>query len=270
MRIFIGWFLALLITVTTAYYQRKTGPSYPKEIQTELNGQALKFKLPRTHDSDGNCEVRIPVNGNNVQGKIFFRRFPTNETWDTLAMSRTGNDLVASLPAQPPAGKLQYFVELTANSTVKRLDGQNAAIIRFKGPVPLWVLIPHILMMFLAMLFSNMAGLAAAFKVTRMRAYTIITVVLMVIGGFIFGPIMQKYAFGEFWTGVPFGWDLTDNKTLIAIVFWVLALLLNRNPRKLRPGWIIIAAVITLLIYSIPHSLFGSELNIATGTVTTG
>ena len=39
---------------------------------------------------------------------------------------------------------------------------------------------------------------------------------LLAVGGFILGPLVQNYAFGELWTGVPFGWDLTDNKTLIA------------------------------------------------------
>ena len=84
----------------------------------------------------------------------------------------------------------------------------------------------------------------------------------------VLGPLVQKYAFGEFWTGVPFGWDLTDNKTLIAVFAWILAVVMNR--KKERPGYIIAAAVILLLVYSIPHSLFGSELDYATGTVTQG
>ncbi len=49
----------------------------------------------------------------------------------------------------------------------------------------------------------------------------------------ILGPIVQKYAFGELWTGIPFGWDLTDNKTLIAFLFWILAVIMNR--KKERP-----------------------------------
>jgi len=84
----------------------------------------------------------------------------------------------------------------------------------------------------------------------------------------VLGPLVQKYAFGEFWTGVPFGWDLTDNKTLIAVFAWILAVVMNH--KKERPGYIIAAAVILLLVYSIPHSLFGSELDYATGTVTQG
>lgn len=270
MKKFISWTLALLITLTAAYYQRKTGPTYPKKVETQINGQDLSFKLLRTHESTGDCEVRIPVEGKPVTGKVFYRRYPTNNAWDTLPMITDGPDLVAFLPAQPPAGKLQYFVELSSGAEVLKLDGPNTAIIRFKGPVPLGILIPHILLMFLAMFFANLAGMFAAFKIPKMRLYAIITLILMGLGGFIFGPFMQKFAFGEFWTGIPFGWDLTDNKTLIATLFWILAVILNMNPKKPRPAWILVAALMTLIIYSIPHSMFGSELNYATGTVTTG
>ncbi len=268
MKGFLIWFLAICITIATAYYQRLSGPTYPKKVQTSLQGMNFKYKLIRSHESSSDCEVRIPVNGNPVEGKLIYRRFPTNDAWDTIKMQRLGDDLVGLLPAQPPAGKLQYFVELSSNNEVLKPTDDNSAIIRFKGDVPILILIPHILFMFLAMLFSNLAGLSAAFHASRMRVYMIATFICMLLGGFLFGPIMQHFAFGAYWTGAPFGWDLTDNKTLIAIVFWVLALVLNY--RKIRPGWIIVAALVTLIVYSVPHSMFGSELNYATGTVTTG
>jgi hypothetical protein len=90
----------------------------------------------------------------------------------------------------------------------------------------------------------------------------------LLIGGMILGPVVQLYAFGDLWTGIPFGWDLTDNKTLIAFVFWILAVVMNR--KKERPVYTILAAVILLLIYSIPHSMFGSQLDYSTGKVTQG
>jgi hypothetical protein len=79
---------------------------------------------------------------------------------------------------------------------------------------------------------------------------------------------VQKFAFGDLWTGVPFGWDLTDNKTLIAFIFWIIAVVMNR--KKEKPFYTILAAVVLLLIFSIPHSMFGSELDYASGEVTQG
>jgi hypothetical protein len=123
-------------------------------------------------------------------------------------------------------------------------------------------------MMFLAMLFSTLAGLMSIFKYPLYKKYAVWTLVLFIIGGMILGPIVQWYAFGDLWTGVPFGWDLTDNKTLIALIFWIIAVYMNRKQEK--PLYVALAAIILLLVYSIPHSVFGSELNYASGEVTQG
>jgi hypothetical protein len=79
------------------------------------------------------------------------------------------------------------------------------------------------------------------------------------VGGFVLGPLVQKLAFGTWWAGVPLGWDLTDNKTLIAMVIWIAALAAGRKGRGAR-GWILAASVLMLVVFLIPHSLMGSEL----------
>ena len=84
----------------------------------------------------------------------------------------------------------------------------------------------------------------------------------------IMGPLVQKYAFNELWAGVPYGWDLTDNKTLIAIVAWIIAYFFNR--RQESRYWVVAAMVVTMVIFSIPHSLFGSQLDPATGKIIQG
>jgi hypothetical protein len=84
----------------------------------------------------------------------------------------------------------------------------------------------------------------------------------------ILGPIVQKYAFGAFWTGFPAGYDLTDNKTLIAFICWIVASLAGM--KKGKPWLTVIAAIVTLVVFSIPHSAKGSELDYSTGTVKTG
>jgi hypothetical protein len=122
--------------------------------------------------------------------------------------------------------------------------------------------------MFLAMLFSNLAGVMSIVRYPQYKKYGVWTLVLLIIGGMILGPLVQYYAFGELWTGVPFGWDLTDNKTLIAVIFWIFAVYMNRKQDK--PAYTALAAFVLLLIYSIPHSLFGSELDYSSGEVTQG
>ncbi|MDZ7744022.1 MAG: hypothetical protein U5Q03_20390 [Bacteroidota bacterium] len=76
----------------------------------------------------------------------------------------------------------------------------------------------------------------------------------------ILGPIVQKYAFDVYWAGWPFGHDLTDNKTLVSFIFWLIAVfVLRKNPENRT--WPIIASVVLIAIYLIPHSVLGSELD---------
>jgi hypothetical protein len=122
--------------------------------------------------------------------------------------------------------------------------------------------------MFIAMLFSTLAGLMAVIKYPLYKKYALWTLILFIAGGMVLGPIVQYFAFGNLWTGIPFGWDLTDNKTLIALIFWILAVIMNKKSEK--PIYTVLAALVLLLVFSIPHSLFGSELNVSTGQVTQG
>ncbi|HRU56613.1 MAG TPA: hypothetical protein P5190_05200, partial [Bacteroidales bacterium] len=127
---------------------------------------------------------------------------------------------------------------------------------------------PHILLMFIAMLFSTAAGIMSVVKHPSYKKYSVWTLVLLTAGGMILGPVVQHYAFGEYWTGIPFGWDLTDNKTLIAFIFWIIAVIANR--KKERPVYSALASFILLLVYSIPHSMLGSELDYESGKIIQG
>jgi hypothetical protein len=176
--------------------------------------------------------------------------------------------LFADVPQQPAAGKLQYYIEITDSDGTHTLFRDDPVVIRYKGGVPAWILLPHVLLMFFAMLLSTLAGLLALFRNASFRRYAVWTLVLFVMGGMILGPVVQLMAFGDLWTGIPFGWDLTDNKTLIALIFWILAVYMNR--KKERPVYVVLAAVILLLVYSIPHSMFGSQLNYESGQVIQG
>ena len=174
-------------------------------------------------------------------------------------MVRVGDNLSFSLPHQPPAGKIEYKITLD-NGLEKKDLTPEPIVLRFTGMVPLFILIPHIILMFLAMLFSTRTGIEALIRGTQTYKYCIWTIILLFAGGLILGPVVQYYAFGAFWTGWPFGGDLTDNKTLIALIFWVIAFFkLRKNPGNIL--WPVMASVVMLLVYLIPHSVLGSEID---------
>lgn len=281
----ILWFLAIVITIGAAYYQRKTGPTYPKTVNVNVNDLPYEIKLVRSLGLDERPEVRLRITDKTINAKLWYKRFKTSDEYsvsefrykvypvNSFVMNKIfkiteESGFFAEVPQQQPAGKLQYYIELTDSKGTTTILKETPVVIRFKGAVPSYILTPHILFMFLAMLFSTLAGLMAIIKYPLYRKYSVWTLVLFIAGGLILGPLVQKYAFGDFWTGVPFGWDLTDNKTLIAFLFWTLAVIMNR--KKERPFYTIVAAAVLLLVFSIPHSIFGSELDYSSGQVTQG
>lgn len=264
----ILWTLAVFITIVAVLYQRATGPSYPKKFKIKTETGIVKIKLLRSETTGKNAIISINCTDTSLKGIVEYKHYPTDEDFVSVPMVHQGNMLQGELPYQPPAGKLAYRVVVFQNGS-EIFRNEEPVVIRFKGEVPDLALIPHIFLIFLAMLFSNYCGLLAIWgKKDKLFKYSLITVLLLTIGGMILGPVVQHYAFGQAWTGVPFGWDLTDNKTLFAYIIWLIALLANR--KQIRPGWILAAAIVLLLIYSIPHSMFGSELDYSTGQVVTG
>jgi hypothetical protein len=114
--------------------------------------------------------------------------------------------------------------------------------------------------MFGAMLLSTRTGMEYFNKSPNFKKLTYWTIGFLFVGGFILGPLVQYFAFDALWTGVPFGYDLTDNKTLIAMVGWLVALFMYKRSDK-PVKWALFAAILLLLVYTIPHSVLGSELD---------
>ncbi len=258
------WLAAFLIMAGAAVWQRLTGPTHPRRGHTEVAGQDVRWRLARSSVSGEPFMVTLPAPAG-VDGVVHYRRYPTTEPFQEVAMSREGGSLVGLLPTQPPAGKLEYFVTLAAPAGPVRIPEGPPLVMRFKGDVPAGVLVPHVVAMFFGMMIGVRAALAAALSRPEARRYAWVTVVLVGIGGLVLGPIVQKYAFGAYWTGWPFGEDLTDNKTLAMWLAWVVAVYVlgkRRDPADRKARWTVAAAAAVMLaVYLIPHSLRGSQLD---------
>ena len=254
------WIAAFVLTIFTAVYQRITGPTYPISGEIKVDKELIEYKLDRSHGGEGDHPVEIKVSDTAIIGKLLWKRYKTEDEWTPVDMVRKDDRLIALLPHQPPAGKLIYKIILQKDNAVISLPEEGGVVIRFKGDVPVYFLIPHIIFIFGAMLLSTRTGLEYFNDGKKFKPLTIFTFIFIIIGGFILGPIIQYYAFGEFWTGFPFGHDLTDNKILIGFIGWLLALIALykfKNPKR----WIVFASILMFIIFLIPHSLLGSELD---------
>ncbi|MFQ6613555.1 MAG: hypothetical protein ACE5D1_01810 [Fidelibacterota bacterium] len=257
----VVWLATIVITLSSVYYQRITNPNLPLYRDISINGKTIDVQFPQSHDTGTAAPIMIPVGDESVSGELQYRRVRSHDEWTRISMENRNGNLTGYLPPQPAAGKIMYLVFLIHEDGSRQSLTEAPVVLRYKGYIPLYLLLPHILLMFASMLISTRTGLEAVVQGPRTRVFAWWTLGLLSAGGLILGPIVQKFAFDAYWTGLPFGHDLTDNKTLIAVLGWVLALWKNRIPDEKNRKWYWIAAIIHLAVYMIPHSALGSELD---------
>ncbi len=256
----ILWCISVAIALGIAVFQRTTGPTWTVRGAMEIDGSTVTYRFLRSSTAHEPLPVSVGTDQSGWNIVVEYRRHPSNEPWRQIVMLPVTSGYGAELPGQPPAGKLAYrvVVETTAGSTPLFED---PVIARFKGKVPLSWLLLHILFMLAGIIFCIRTGLESLRESPRLSRLVGLTLAVIALGGLLFGPMVQKFAFGDYWTGFPMGTDLTDNKTLLAIIFWLAAFFLKRRSR----WWVFAAALLTITVYLIPHSLAGSELDYSTG-----
>ena len=274
------WGIALSLAASAMVYQRATGPTYPLKATFRLEGAEHKYQFLRSHETTAGAPVDVTVTGNpkDVSGTLHWRRYPTKDEFAPLPMTQkilretkpgepTKQETVyhAELPKQPAAGKVEYYVTLAGPKGTVRLPGEGAVLLRYKDPVPDEVLVPHVTAMILVIIVGMRAALSAVFDPVTTRRFAWVALTLMTFGGMVLGPLVQKYAFGEYWTGFPWGGDWTDNKRLVMWLAWLVACVTlgatNRPVPKVGRAVTVAAAVVMTGVYMIPHSMGGSQLD---------
>lgn len=261
------WLLAFILTVLLAVYQRLSGPTRPVRGKQTVAGTELKYKFYRSWTSYQPLPVRVAAPGSGIEFLLHFRRFPeiAGENWTTVPMRKKDGAFQAMVPGQPAAGKVAYKVEARGRAGSLWLNHGEPVVARFKGAVPTWLLLLHVHFMFAGLILAFRSGLEALRPDGRWRKFIPWTLWVTAVGGLILGPLVQKYAFGAYWTGFPLGSDLTDSKTLFAVLAWLAVFFLRKKSR----WWTVGATVLMVVVYLIPHSVLGSELDYKTGEVIT-
>ena len=263
------WILSVLLAAAAMIYQRSTGPTYEYKGKLEHASGDYKYKLLRSQETTAQAIIEMPyVDGPSYNATLHYKRYQTEDPISTQEFQLDNNkQFVAKLPVQPAAGKMEYYI--TGNIDGKDFaipdKGEDNIVLRYKDPVSDWILVPHVTMMIIVIIFGIRAGLSALVDHGSMRKWVIVAFSAMTLGGMILGPLVQKSAFGEYWTGFPFGGDFTDNKMLIMWVVWALALaIIGFKPKKketVSRAAVLSAAVVMTVVYLIPHSMGGSTLD---------
>jgi hypothetical protein len=294
--ILLVWLAAILLAAGVMFYQRLTGPTHPLRGEASIGDDTVSYRLLRSDESspaNDATSVRIAASNPQLRAVLQYKRYGTDDAFTALPMQRgqpgaadpdrasagdreakLATQLMAQLPAQPAAGKLEYFIELRASAQagaagtptlrIPRAEAGNV-VIRYKDAVPAVYLILHIVLVVLTLIFGVRTILAALFDGRILRRWVWITMICMTGGVAIFGPIVQKYAFGKYWSGWPYGGDWTDNKSAVMWGAWLLACLViglrGQGHMQLRRGIVLLGALAMFAAFVIPHSYRGSTLD---------
>ena len=275
------WAVAAALTVLCFAFQNRTGPTYPPEGRFQTARGPVSYKFLRSEEIGNGLQIMLkdPV-PQGVTGTVRYRRYKSSDAWSekpmtpgTFRFSRRGTaeevrGVGAVLPSLPErAGKYEYLVLLDDGGGPRSVTGERPVYARYKAPVPRGVLLPHILVVFLSMTLALRTGLQAIAG-GKVRGLIAATIASLLLGAFVLGPIVQKYAFGVYWSGWPYGYDWTDNKVLVELVGWMVAAAVAwraRSPKVARAA-VLVATAVTLAVYFIPHSIFGSEYDYTRGS----
>jgi len=255
------WVLVFILTVVIFTYQRLTGPTYPVKATETFNNKEISYKLLRSYTQFEDMPVKVVAPDQSIKAFLNYKRYKTDDPWTEIQMKRENDSLVAEIPGQPAAGKIEYSIRINIEKKDYLLNEGRSVVARFKGSVPPIFLILHIIFMVFGMMFALRTCIEALRKNGNYSWLVNWTLAIVFIGVIILGPIVQKYAFGDYWTGFPFGFDLTDNKVLIAVICWIAAFFLKNKSK----WWVVAAAGVMIIVYLIPHSVLGSELDYSTG-----
>jgi len=250
------WAIAVVITIGAAAFQRVTGPTFPVSGSITIGNQEVPFRFDRSHGGSTDAPVQLQLVDTSVSGVLEWKQDGNGGRWTTQIMRREGEGLAGWIPCQSPGSLLRYRVALLHGAEKTSIPSDEGILLRFKRDVPIPLLIAHIVAMFAAILLSTRAGLDCFSPTPSLRTFTLLATTLFAVGGILFGALVQKYAFDVYWTGWPMGHDMTDNKTALALAFWIAAAA-AKGWSKGRRGWVMAASSVSLAAFLIPHSVTG-------------
>lgn len=271
-RIIIG----IVCTLALLVLARRLTTGRPVDIDVEEGGYRIRHRTVTEQIGPGQPLLAVRV----VPGERCIARVELDTTYvkefpRRPLFRKDANTFTSWLPDLGKGKRLGYAIRVWPGDTASvRLpaDPDEFFVLKFKGEASKPVIVAHVAFMFGAFFAMFMAFLGAL-RILKGREGKKSTVnaarwvlALSFIGGWPLGFILNSQTFGPLWEGYPFGYDITDNKTQLIFVFWLVSLLLvwgsfiGRGEEKDRIGarafaWAIVASfVVSLALFILPHS----------------
>jgi hypothetical protein len=218
--------------------------------------------------------------------RIFYKKTKSEEFKKSVMQRvKDGSTYVDYLPGLKKGERWFYYIEsedtsgdiLTIPERVKEGERQINFYVTFEGTANRFLFISHIVLAITAVIFWIHSVFYAVNYLTSGERHNIRLAFYSVFYGtisfFIFafpvGGYIAHQVFGQAWSGIPFGWDITDNKSLITFLYYaVLIYLMKGEFSRLELGkgnaisdnnfsyLVILGIILTIVVYNIPHSYF--------------
>ena len=94
------WSVSRVMTLGFLVWQKISGPTYEVRFNETVAGARASGELLRTHSINGDMPVTVEAPDPGVTAEVQWRRYPTQDAWEHLPMTRDGAVLRATLPRQ--------------------------------------------------------------------------------------------------------------------------------------------------------------------------
>lgn len=276
--------IALLITLILLSIARHISQRKPELKVVESEGIKIEHTTVVEKIGEGDVDIFAKISTPEPIEKYQVTLAYKIDQGDFLSVAMLPKDensksFFTTIPSQSKGKRAYYYLAVTDKqgqevSFPDRVKLLNPPfMIKFKGKVSPFVLIAHIIAMFggvffvFLVLFSTVDLLRGKDVLKSVNNFSLLTTLFIFLGGFPLGFLVAHQTFGVAWSGIPFGWDITDNKTVILLVYWLILLYLmkgtvfkkraelNLTGHKSISILTILGVILTLLIYLIPHSI---------------
>ncbi len=266
----LRYIAALIITILLLAVARRASTRHTEEFNVEVQGTTLTHHSV-TEDFGEGPMLSVQAKGADGFKAVIFYSEKQGGPYQTIDMIPVSDVFTAKLPVLPKGQKWFYHIEVTkGDAKVATFPPDKDQFIKFKGHVSEIILVPHIFSMF-ATIFLGIMAMLTSFDIARGKGdlrrsvlYTLWTMIFAFIGGFPLGITVAYQAFGVGWGGIPLGWDITDNKTLVLFLLWLITFILARKglrgdkmaiSGKIYAFLVTLSFVVTFATFLIPHSI---------------
>lgn len=212
--------------------------------------------------------------GSQITAFVFYRANGRPYSFSEMSPLEGGR-YFGAIPPYSRGDKLEYYIEArTASDMVTRVpakEKRESFVVTVKGKPNTYVLVAHIVFVFIALFFFIFSGYLSYRALQHRRSLLYIPRIAFLgtaaffVSSIPLGMLVAYQTFGKPWSGFPVGGDLTDNKSLAILIYWAVCAVLYRGslwrkdpsqdllPMVTLPYVHLAGAIITVVLFVLPH-----------------